>query len=302
MRQPPPQPVRYQRPNIPRYPIAYRPPTTVARNSSRPVRQQDPQEVWVELSQVGSFGTGISNSPTKAPNRSNSPYQPQGANKINLKNPQPPELPKLEAIPSSDKAISFGQSVSAVLETAIAWEGSRGNQGEFNSDDRYILTLNEPLQDNSGNQVIPAGSKLVVRLERTNNAIANLIAESIITDGQETELPQGALKVRGEEGQALIPKVKKLGGNSRDDAEFLTDILSVAGDFADIPGSRSINSLYRTLTGGRNRGGSGVTTTIFYLPQGARVEVFVNKSFTLDSPEQPLELDFSNELNYSEGE
>jgi hypothetical protein len=290
--------VRYERTPLPRYPITYRPANTVVRSSYPPVRQQDPQEVWVELSQVGSFGTGVSNSPTKAPNRSNSQYQPQSANKITLKNPQPPELSKLEAIPSSDKAISFGQSVSAVLETAIAWEGSRGNQGEFNSDDRYILTLN----DNSGNTVIPSGSQLVVRLEGTNNAIANLVAESIIIDRQETKLTQGALKVRGEEGQALIPKVKKLGGNSRDDAEFLTDILSVAGDFADIPGSRSINSLYRTLTGGRNRGGSGVTTTIFYLPQGTRVEVFVNKSFSVDSPEQPLELDFSNELNYSEGE
>jgi hypothetical protein len=294
-RQPSPPPVRYERPPAPRFTAARYSPPSPPLNNALPSPARDPHELWAELSQVGSFGSGTMGEGSPVSERPTPRYQPQ-------KVTQTVDISPTLANGSSSDAITFGQSVPATLETAIAWEGGRTNRTELSPDDRYLLTLTEPLEDQTGNLLIPSGSQVVVRLEGNSNAIANLVAESIIIDGVETELPQGSLKIRGAKGQPLIPEMRKLGDNNRDDAEFFSDILSIAGDFADIPGSRSISSLYRTFTGGRNRRGSGVTATIFYLRQGTPLEVFVNKSFNLNVPEQPLELDFSSQSVYLEGD
>lgn len=296
------QPTPVSRPLPVRYPQSDRPLAVVrpTRIASTPTPSVDPAQVWLQLSQLGSFGSGqVSISPTGNPERLTPRYEPKTAlTNVVANKSQPIETPVAESnspTVSGDRAVPFGQTVAAVLETTIAWEGHRGSRTARTIDERYIVTLNESLKDKLGNLEIPAGSQLVIRIEGDNNALITLAAESIIVNGVETKLPQGALRIRGAKGQPLIAEMTNLGGNDgRDNTQALADVLSIAGDFADIPGSRSLSSLYRTLSGGNaRRSGSGIATTVFFLRQGTPLEVFVNQTFRFDVPESPLELDLS---------
>jgi hypothetical protein len=286
VRQTPPRPQSV--PVRSRQPI--RPPSVV---SLPQATATDPTQLWTELAQVGSFGGGtVTNSPSSNSERLTPKYEPKTASS-NVVGPDEPPVSEANPTPSNNyRAIPFGQSVSAVLATTIAWEGSRGRTTQA-PDERYLVALNESLKDKFGNLEIPAGSQIIIRLEGGSNVLVTLVAESIIVNGIESKLPQGALKIRGADAQPLIAQMTTLGGNQGDDnAQALTDILSIAGDFADIPGTRSISSLYRTVTGGGNRrSSSGIIATVFFLSEGTPLEVFVNRTFSLDVPERPLELD-----------
>jgi hypothetical protein len=157
------------------------------------------------------------------------------------------------------------------------------------------VTLNEPLKDKFGNEEIPAGSQLVVHLA-SSGALVNLVVESIIFNGTEVKVSEGALKIRGADNQPLIAKSKTIGGdggNRFDSAGALAEALSIAGDFADIPGSRSISSLYQTIRGGSSAMWLTTPITVWFLPAGTALEVYVNKPFSVSLPEVSLELDMS---------
>ncbi len=305
-----PEPVKTKQPVKPaaRSVVRRKPPTarpqTVPVRSGAPARpvapapQPDPAQLWVQLSQVGSFGgvSSVSSFSNSGSKQSVPSYEPKSAvsklvsNDSLSNNIAPPEPSPIRG--SDFHFVPFGQSVSAVLETTIAWEGSRGSRRAQLPDDRYPIALKEALKDRFGNPKIPAGSQLVVRLEGRSQALVNLTAESIIVNGVETKLPQGALKIRSMGNQPLIAQVTTVGGDQGiDSAAALADVLSIAGDFADLPGSRSISTLYRTLSGETTRRRTGTTINVFFLREGTTVEVFVNKTFSLDVEEKPLELD-----------
>ena len=308
-----PAPVRQViRPTPALRPVRYSPPLrpkAIASHPTTPTTPTNPSQLWTQLAQVGSFGGGVAEAITSNPPRRLTPQSPAKteANQNIVDNhpnhpatetPVSPVSP-IKMPPSSfSQTIPFGQSVSAVLETAIAWEGSRGNRMTQTSDERYIVTLTEPLKNKFGNLKIPSGSQLVIRLEKGSNALVSLTAESIIingTNGTETPLPQGALKIRGVDNQPLVAEMTTLGGSEgEDNTQTLADVLSIAGDFADIPRSRSLSTLYRTLTGGNTRrSGPTLSATIFFLRKGIPLEVFVNQTFSLETSESPLELNLS---------
>jgi hypothetical protein len=284
-------------------PVRYSPPLRPKAIASTPTTPTNPSQLWTQLAQVGSFGGGVAEAIASNPPRRLTPQSPgkPATNQNIVDNHPTTETPvspvsPLKMPPSSfSQTIPLGQSVSAVLETAIAWEGSRGNRMTQTSDERYIVTLTEPLKNKFGNLKIPSGSQLVIRLEKGSNALVNLTAESLIINGTETPLPQGALKIRGVENQPLVAEMTTLGGNEgEENTQTLADVLSIAGDFADIPGSRSLSTLYRTLTGGNTRrSGPTLSATIFFLRKGISLEVFVNQTFSLETSESPLELNLS---------
>ncbi|WP_041237810.1 hypothetical protein [Gloeothece citriformis] len=302
--QPRPQPVAvsYRQP-VPSRPVP--PPTRIVSPQTPSVAPVPPTQLWAQLAQVGSFGGGlVSNNNPPTTGQSIPKYEPKTASTAVVEDTQSVKIPSQDPYISSvnpyissvndDNAIAFGQSVSAVLETTIAWERSRSNNTTVqHNDERYIITLAQPLKDKSGNFVIPAGSQLIARLSGESNALVTLTTESIIVNGVQTQLPQGALTVTGVEGQPLIAEMKTLGEDNRgDNGQVLADVLSIAGDFADIRGTRSLSGLYRTLGGGRTRS-SGISVTVFFLEEGTPLEVFVNKAFNFENPEAPLELDLS---------
>ena len=299
-----PAPVRpVIRPTPALRPVRYSPPLRPKAIASHQTTPTTPSQLWTQLAQVGSFGGGVAEAIASNPPPRLTPQSPGKTEaKQNIVDNHPATETAVSPVspikmpPSSfSQTIPFGQSVSAVLETAIAWEGSRGNRTTQTSDERYIVTLTEPLKNKFGNLKIPSGSQLVIRLEKGSNALVTLTAESLIINGTETPLPQGALKIRGVENQPLVAEMTTLGGNEgEDNTQTLADVLSIAGDFADIPGSRSLSTLYRTLTGGNTRrSGPTLSATIFFLRKGIPLEVFVNQTFSLETSESPLELNLS---------
>ena len=299
-----PAPVRpVIRPTPALRPVRYSPPLRPKAIASHQTTPTTPSQLWTQLAQVGSFGGGVAEAIASNPPPRLTPQSPGKTEaKQNIVDNHPATETAVSPVspikmpPSSfSQTIPFGQSVSAVLETAIAWEGSRGNRMTQTSDERYIVTLTEPLKNKFGNLKIPSGSQLVIRLEKGSNALVTLTAETIIINGIETPLPQGALKIRGVENQPLVAEMTTLGGNEgEDNTQTLADVLSIAGDFADIPGSRSLSTLYRTLTGGNpRRSGPTLSATIFFLRKGIPLEVFVNQTFSLETSESPLELNLS---------
>lgn len=278
-------------------------PKAIASHPTTPTTPTNPSQLWTQLAQVGSFGGGVAEAIASNPPPRLTPQSPGKTEaKQNIVDNHPATQTPVSPVspikmpPSSfSQTIPFGQSVSAILETAIAWEGSRGNRITQTSDERYIVTLTEPLKNKFGNLKIPSGSQLVIRLEKGSNALVTLTAESLIINGTETPLRQGALKIRGVENQPLVAEMTTLGGNEgEDNTQTLADVLSIAGDFADIPGSRSLSTLYRTLTGGNTRrSGPTLSATIFFLRKGIPLEVFVNQTFSLETSESPLELNLS---------
>ena len=299
-----PAPVRQViRPTPALRPVRYSPPLRPKAIASTPTTPTNPSQLWTQLAQVGSFRGGVAEAIASNPPPRLTPQSPGRTEaKQNIVDNHPATQTPVSPVspikmpPSSfSQTIPFGQSVSAVLETAIAWEGSRGNRMTQTSDERYIVTLTEPLKNKFGNLKIPSGSQLVIRLEKGSNALVNLTAESLIINGTETPLPQGALKIRGVENQPLVAEMTTLGGNEgEENTQTLADVLSIAGDFADIPGSRSLSTLYQTLTGGNTRrSGPTLSATIFFLRKGISLEVFVNQTFSLETSESPLELNLS---------
>lgn len=292
---PRPQPVAHS--TTPRVPPTYRP---VSVRSAVTVRLEDSVQLWQEMAQIGSFGGASPSNSSQGRNFQESRvphYQPKVAQVSHQEVREPVASPSPGGSPSSDfHTVVFGQSVTSVLESPIAWEEARSStRGSQPTDERYLMTLNEPLKDKFGNEEIPSGSQLVVRLA-SSGALVNLVAESIIVNGTEVKVSEGTLKIRGAGNQPLIAESKTIGGdgsNGLDGAQALAEVLSIAGDFADIPGSRSISSLYRTIAGGSSPRRLTTPVTIWFVPAGTELEVYVNKPFSVSLPEAPLELDMS---------
>jgi hypothetical protein len=148
--------------------------------------------MWAQLAQVGSFG-GVAVNSANSAQQERPTHEPKPASSKAASQPSANPLPEPSTTPGSDlHAIPFGQSVSAVLETTIAWEGSRGSRTSPTPNDRYFVTLNQPLNNRFGNPEIPAGSQLAVRLDSKGQALVTLTVESAIIGGVEMSLPPGA--------------------------------------------------------------------------------------------------------------
>jgi len=245
----------------------------------------DSPEAWKQLAMLGSFG---SNTSIASPN--NRAFQ--------IPTPKPSAVEKTTKVvelPSSEdpQAILFGQSVSAILQNTISWEASYYNQNT-KPDEQYLIALNQPLKDKYGKEQIPAGSKLVVRLDSKSGALVSLLAVNVLINGASIAIPEGALKIRSLDGQPLIAQLRTIGGNN--EGASLGDLVSVAGSLANIPAATGLYGMNRLFP--NNSYNFGSRSNIYFLPQGTAVQVFVNQGFSIHSivRDPPLDLDLRSSL------
>ena len=290
-------------------------PSPLIAQTNQTTTQTDSSQSWKQLSEVGSFGGGSSNGNGSSYYRSqagggtsvtysfnnqnqqqkpNSSYQPKPFTTGNNTTPEN-YVPSIPTNGNDPQAITFGQSVSGVLDNTIAWESSYNfyNNQNQKSDEQYIVTLNQSLKDKSGKEQIPAGSQLIVRVDGKTTALVSLTAEAVIINGVTTQLPQGVLKIRSSDGQPLVAELRTIGGNNDGNDNSLLDILSLA----NIPGLSSFSGASRLLGGNRNGYRYGGSVNIYYLQQGRDLQIFVNKAFAINTStfptvqdEQPLQL------------
>ena len=310
-------------------PVAQTPPRQVVqpRQTQPPQKGIDPYSQWHQLSLAGSYGgkgSASISSPSVAtpssrvqttPHRNNSQVQlvshdgsgSVGEREIGSKGAREsgragewesgrilsPHHPLTLSSPLGMKIYKakVGQTVSATLSAPLAWEAMSTLQEDFPP---AMITLHEPIVDAKGSEMIPVNSTMVATLNPSSlSGLVQLeITEVILADGGAQAIPPGSLLIRGLDGTPLVAEFREVGGEEGGglDSGVIFDALSVFGDVADIPGARSIHLLGRRnrhLLPSRRR----LSAAYWYLPSGIELTVRVIKPFSMETEEEPMELE-----------
>ncbi|ASC70394.1 hypothetical protein XM38_013320 [Halomicronema hongdechloris C2206] len=210
----------------------------------------------------------------------------------------------------SSIALVTGTQTTAVLETPLIWATAIDEV----ETPQFVVRLTEPLLTPESVVGLPAETALVVQVDSVDESgLAQLAVVSFIQDGREVALPTGAVQLRGLEGTPLI--AQKYGDPGSDIARMDLNMAAMSGvsrvaELINRPKSSSVIS---------NVGGSTITQesgdpnilagllegafdqlsqqmaerhqaaleeilnrpTIWYLPPGLEVEVYINQTVTL---------------------
>ena len=289
------------------------------RQTKPPQKVIDPYSQWHQLSLAGSYGgkgSASISSPSVAtpssrvqttPGRNNSRVQlvsHDGSGRVGARESGragewesgrilSPHHPLTLSSPLGMKIYKakVGQTVSATLSAPLAWEAMSTLQEDFPP---AMITLYEPIVDAKGSEMIPVNSTMVATLNPSSlSGLVQLeITEVILADGGAQAIPPGSLLIRGLDGTPLVAEFREVGGEEGGglDSGVIFDALSVFGDVADIPGARSIHLLGRRnrhLRPSRRR----LSAAYWYLPSGIELTVRVIKPFSMETEEEPMELE-----------
>jgi len=218
----------------------------------------------------------------------------------------------LQERPLSNSSIALvtGTQTTAVFETPLIWATAIDEE----ETPQFVVRLTEPLLTPGDAVGLPAETELVVQVDSVDESgLAQLTVVSFIQDGREVALPTGAVQLRGLEGTPLI--AQKYGDPGSDIAQMDLNMAAMSGvsrvaELINRPKSSSVIS---------NVGGSTITQesgdpnilagllegafgqlseqmaernqaaleeilnrpTIWYLPPGWEVEVYINQTVTL---------------------
>jgi Bacterial conjugation TrbI-like protein len=212
----------------------------------------------------------------------------------------------LPANNSIAKSILVGTSAKASTVTPILW-----NAGS-NSNAKFIIKLDEPIRDNSGQVALPAGTQLVAiaRASTTSAEMADLEVVGVVVQGEEFAPPPGMLTIRNDQNGLIVGQDYFQRGNqiaSRDSMIFVTGALGTIGRTLNQPTSTFTSTgLNGTVTSSSNgqpnilgaalEGGFrdlpstwtqrnqqaiqeiASKPNVYQLPKGSAVRVFVNQT------------------------
>lgn len=237
----------------------------------------------------------------------------------------------LEAVPI--RLATVGTATSGVLTTPVIWSGdaketgqnrlsstnkapSEGN-GNQDFDQRFVVTLDQPLLDSKGQEVIGAGAHLIFSVVGVeNNGLVQASAISLVEGDKEYSLPPNAFSIRGADGKPLLAKgYFDHGGKiaSMDASTAALGMFAKVGEILNSPKqetnqsvsdgttstttsstTRSPNILGAVMEGGakplleqimqRNQRAieqMDQTKNLWYMNAGKPVQVFINQSFKL---------------------
>lgn len=274
---PEPPPIRVVPPSPPPSPPEPDPET-------KPEPETDSETDWQTLAMVGSYGSGLTISTT-------------------------PSTLIAQADVSTKSSITFqtGQMASAETVTPIICI----------SNQRFIAELTEPMTNRNGWELLPAGTQITMTCESVEeNGMVTLNAIAISNNEAEYPIPEGAVSIRGEDGQPLIAESYNNHRGEiakRDRTLFITGALSRVGEVLNEPESSSsvvtnggtsqtsstVTSSDPDILGAILEGGFEPLTeqiaarneqrleallsqeTIWYLSAKTQLQIFINQSFSL---------------------
>jgi hypothetical protein len=106
-----------------------------------------------------------------------------------------------------ERWIATGTAVAATVVAPSIWAAGtdRDHEGDAVTQ-RGLVRLEEPLRDDAGEVVLPAGAALVVELDAVNeaNGLAALTAVAAIAGDRELSLPEGAVAIRADDGDPFF--------------------------------------------------------------------------------------------------
>ncbi len=214
--------------------------------------------------------------------------------------------------------------MTAIGKIAIPMVWANSGTAQTKSDERspgeenFVVRLSQPIVDDQGYEVMPAGSEIVCTVQGVHKSGASTVqATRLVVDGREYVLPKGAIAITGKGGHPLMAsRYIDKGGEiaSRDATTFIFGSLAKVGKVLNEPdetssfasvgigGSTSTTSIKRrkpNLLGAVLEGGFTPLTQqilarnqaalaeiskredVWYVRAGTDVQVVVNQSFEL---------------------
>ena len=222
-------------------------------------------------------------------------------------------------LPATNRTVAIGTTADAVISTPVLWPGN-GYAVPGSRDPntpKYVVQLEEALTSTDGGIIFPKEAKLVVAVAPLDplSGIATLDVLSVIReeDGQSFMIPQGQLMVRGQEGKPLeARRLHDPGGSifAMDLGLFAVSGLAEVGALMDQSEEQTTNSFlfpglasptygFRDYLGAVLEDGSraiaarmaernsraiqelALQPQTWYLPEGTRVQLFVNQTMLI---------------------
>jgi len=187
----------------------------------------DPNQLWQQASQIGSYGNISAPPPPSL--QAKTTVQPTPESTLfagNTGETGAPSGPRPAA--AGNRSLMIGTQASGELATAIAWAGK---QTALNR--KFLVRLTSPLQNN-GTVVIPDGTQLVGEIAQVSNSgLLQMSLVSVIENGREIPLPQGAILVLGEGGRPLRAQVETPDGGGSNLAAFALAGIAKAAEVAN---------------------------------------------------------------------
>jgi hypothetical protein len=220
------------------------------------------------------------------------------------------EVPVLQG--RLERTVLIGTSAPGLLESTLVTEAGQTRP------DQYIVRLTAPLVAGDGVQVLPAATRLVVRLQSVSAVgLVRLTAVAALTERngslQQIDLAEGAVIVRGPNGQPLI--ARDLNDRGAELASMDTGLAAMSGvkrlgELLNRPQSQSFTSntagvsattvngevnapaaflegafdvLTRQVTARNNRATNEILrrARLWTLPAQTPVEIYINRSMNL---------------------
>jgi hypothetical protein len=208
-------------------------------------QSQDPKQLWLQASQVGSYGnvqppstasagSQISIQPTSqqelmagVSGGTGNPPTISANNRPVVTEPNP-NRHSSTSIPNNKSLLMIGTQATGKLETSIAWAS---NQQVPNR--KFLIQLITPLKANE-TVIIPEGTRLVGEIDEVSNSgLLQMSLISVINDGHEKPLPPRAILVLGEGGRPLKAEAEIPNRTGSDLAAFAIAGISKATELAN---------------------------------------------------------------------
>jgi hypothetical protein len=161
--------------------------------------------------------------------------------------------PKLEPSPKQQGFVLSGTRIKASLSTPVFFSSRLLIQ--YNDQEaarfQFLVNIEEPLINNLGQQVLPQGSQVLFQVvDVLPNGLPLIQSVKLISQGQEYPLPSVMFSIRGNQGEVLLAKEKKL-----QRSEILRrDVLGLILNTATSVGNELTKPLSTTTTTNTNDG------------------------------------------------
>ncbi|HAZ48550.1 MAG TPA: hypothetical protein DDW76_34775 [Cyanobacteria bacterium UBA11369] len=230
--------------------------------------------------------------------------------------PEEAHILRETALNQEERNFQVGQLTEASLLTPIV--ASEQSNSPTANQERFVIKLNKPLKDSNGQTLLPSGALVIFVVAGVNpNGLVMCNAIAVVVDGKEYQLPPNVISLRGSDGTPLIASKWGDPGGAIARMDATTAVMGAVGkvgqimnqprreqqeDSDNIYGTRRSTTIERgepnllgaVLDGGLNplqqqiqqRNQQAVQEmqnrpTLWYVPEGKKVQVFVNRSFDM---------------------
>lgn len=248
------------------------PSPSVTPSESSPKESNDPTKELAKAQSLGSYGEG------KVTPQKQSPAVSDSAQKRSTQSPLPAQRARESPREEQQPSVVAGSTAAATLETPVF------------ENESFVATLTAPLGE------LPAGTKVLGRAARIDarSGVAKVTLAAVIKDGQEHPLPEGAVTLRGQEGEPLVaqssPESRGSGGLGSVGRTIVNGVArgAIRDLTSDIDNDLVAGVLEEVssevLDGLRDKSRATQVSRreMWYLPKGLPVQLFVNRSFAVE--------------------